>query len=602
MSGLFQKIMTPRISISLKFIIGCSLILVIALSISFYIIAKQQEKLIMKQIENEARTIFRQIIITRQWIADHRGVFVEKLPWVKPNPYLAYIGKETEITDIKGRRFVAKNPAVVTRELARYTRDRELYWFHITSLNLLNPENKPDEFERAALIEFEKNGLKEFMSIETIENANFFRYIAPLYIEKSCLECHAHQGYKIGDIRGAISVTIPVDETFAAISANRNSMFVHAVIITLALMSAMFLMMNKIVLTPMKRLKSAIRQFSEGTYRSKNRLKTGDEFEDVCKAFAEMADTLTEYHNCLNGKIKAATKDLEEMNSKLLETNSLLSEANERKSDFIARASHELRTPLTSIKGAMDYISAKLSSHLQHHPEETSLDDLNIFFEVIKKNSERLIRMVNIMLDLEKIEANKSEMNFTSSNLSYLIAETMTNLQINADEKGIILNAFIPNNLIVFVDEDRIRQVIINFLSNAIKFSPPNSEITINAYQNNSYVVTEICDEGPGIPASEHQKIFEKFYRNGNKEGAGLGLAICKAIIEAHNGVIGIKSPYDSPYNDSYNKKTGSCFYFMLPLWDKTDYEISDERNIMTDYAFQHDRLLEITKKIATPC
>ncbi len=597
--------MTLRISLSLKFIIGCSLILIIALSISFYITAKRQERLIMGQIENEARTIFRQIIITRQWIADHRGVFVERLPWVKPNPYLAHIGKETEIVDMTGRKFVAKNPAMVTRELSKYSREKGLYWFHITSLNLINQANAPDEFERKALIEFEKNGLKEFISIDTIENANFLRYISPLYIEESCLECHAHQGYKVGDIRGAISVTIPVDKTLAAISENKKSMFVHAIIITLALMSAMFLMMNKIVLNPVRKLKSAIRQFSEGTYRPENRLKTGDEFEDVCRAFAEMADTLTEYHSCLNGKIKAATKDLEEMNSKLLQTNKLLCEVNANKSDFIARASHELRTPLTSIKGAMDYISAKLSSNLQRqHPEKISLDDLHIFFEVIKKNSERLIRMVNIMLDLERIEANKSEMNFTSSNLSYLIAETMANLQINADEKGIILNACIPDNLTVFVDEDRIRQVIINLLSNAIKFSPPNSEITINAYQNSSYVVTEICDEGPGIPASEHQKVFEKFYRNGNKEGTGLGLTICKAIIEAHNGVIGVKSLYDGleVFSGKYNKKSGSCFYFMLPLWDETGYEIQDERNIIGDYAFQHNRLLEITKKITTPC
>jgi signal transduction histidine kinase len=599
MSDLFQKIMTLRISLSLKFIIGCSLILVIALSISFYITSKRQERLIMEQVEREARAIFEQIIIARRWVADHGGVFVERLPGVYPNPYLKDIkGIKSEIVDVDGTQYVKRNPAMVTKELSRYAEQKGLYWFHITSLNLINQENAPDGFERAALLAFEKNGLKEFISIDTINNSNFLRYISPLYIEEACLECHAHQGYKIGDIRGAISVTIPVDKTFAAMSANRKNMFAHAMIITLLLMSAMFLMMNKIVLTPMRRLKSAIRQFSEGTYSPEKRLKTGDEFEDVCRAFAEMADTLTEYHSCLNGKIKAATKDLEEMNSKLLETNRLLSEANANKSDFIAKASHELRTPLTSIKGAMDYISAKLSSHSRHHPEETSLDDLHIFFEVIKRNSERLIRMVNIMLDLERIEAAKSEMNFTSSNLSYLIAETMTNLQINADEKGIILNACIPDNLTVFVDEDRIRQVIINLLSNAIKFGPHNSEITINAYQNNSYVVTEICDEGPGIPASEHQKVFEKFYKNGNKEGTGLGLTICKAIIEAHSGVIGVKSPYNGPYNE----KSGSCFYFMLPLWDETGYKIGDERNIITDYAFQHDRLLEITKKIATPC
>jgi signal transduction histidine kinase len=477
---------------------------------------------------------------------------------------------------------------MVTKELSRYAEQKGLYWFHITSLNLINQENAPDEFERIALLEFEKNGLKEFISIDTIENANFLRYISPLYIEEACLECHAHQGYKIGYIRGAISVTIPVDKTFAAISANRKSMFAHAMIITLLLMSAMFLMMNKIVLTPMRRLKLAIRQFSEGTYSPEKRLKTGDEFEDLCSAFSQMAGTLTDYHSCLSNKIKDATKGLEETNMKLIQTNRLLNEANIRKSDFIARASHELRTPLTSIKGAMDYISAKLSSYLQYHPEETSLDDLHIFFEVIKKNSERLTRMVNTMLDIERIEMGTSELRFCDVNLSYLIAEALTYFQINADEKGIYFNANIPNNITIRIDEDRIKQVIINLLSNAIKFAPEESEILIFAYPEKDHAVVEIWDEGPGIPPSEHERVFEKFYKNGNKEGTGLGLAICKSIIEAHDGIIGVNS----------DGKNGSCFYFKLPYTKGHHESFSQEGFNRTE---QH-RLLEMVKKITMPC
>ncbi|GER92481.1 histidine kinase [hot springs metagenome] len=584
MSDLLKKIKEMRISLSTKLIIGCSVTLILALGISFYIIAHRQERLIMGQVENEARAIFKQIVITRKWIADHGGIFVEKLPWIKPTPYI----KDSEVRDVQGKRYVRETPAMVTKELSKYAKDKGLYWFHITSLKLINPGNAPDDFERNALNQFEKASIKELISIEKIDNSRYLRYISPLYVEEACLQCHAKQGYKLGDVRGAISITIPMDKTFAEIASNRQSMLLAAIITVLALISAMFFMLRKIVMTPMKRLKSAIDEFSEGKYFPSKRLKTGDEFEDLCNAFSQMAGTLTDYHTCLNNKIKDATRGLEETNRKLIETNRLLNEANIKKSDFIARASHELRTPLTSIKGAMDYISAKLSSYLKSHHEESALDDLHIFFDVIKKNSERLIRMVNTMLDIERIEMGASELRFSDINLSYLIAEVLAYLQINADKKGIFFNANIPNNIIVSIDEDRIKQVLINLLSNAIKFAPEESEILIFAYPEKDYAIVEIWDEGPGIHPSEHEKIFEKFYRNGNKEGTGLGLAICKSIIEAHNGIIGVNS----------DGKNGSCFYFKLPYTRGHHEGFSQEGFNRTE---QH-KLLEIAKKIATPC
>lgn len=116
MPDLSKKISSLRLPISLKFMVGCSLTLVIALSTSFYLTSKQQESLIMKQVENEARVIFQHIVLTRKWIADHGGVFVEKLPWTKPNPYL----KDAEIIDAKGRQYLKRNPAMVTKELSKY--------------------------------------------------------------------------------------------------------------------------------------------------------------------------------------------------------------------------------------------------------------------------------------------------------------------------------------------------------------------------------------------------------------------------------------------------------------------------------------------------
>lgn len=592
MASLTKKIRNFKLNLSLKFIIACGIIITTTLGIFLYVIEQRQERLIMKQVENEARSLFNQILITRRWVADHGGVFVEKLPWAKPNPHLVDIGIEAEITGIDGRRFVKRNPAMVTKELSKYAQDKNLYWFHITSLNLLNPGNAPDEFEKNALLQFETDGNKEFMSVETINNSKYFRYIAPLHIEETCLQCHAHQDYKVGDIRGAISVTIPVDRIFTEIAENRTDMLIAAMIIILSIMLSMFLMINKLVLTPTKKLKSSIKSFSEGKYHPQGMLETGDEFEELFLAFSKMAKTIIGHHDCLQDKVYAATRGMEDANKKLIETNSLLREANIRKSDFMAKASHEIRTPLTSIKGAMDYISSRLLSITQQKPKDASIDDLYIFCELIKKNSGRLIRMVNDLLALERIETGVSNMCFAMPNLTYLIVETLIDFQISANEKGILFRDHLPDNLPVYADEDKIKQVLINLLSNAIKFAPEESEIIIFAYRERNFVIVEIWDDGPGVSLSEQEMIFEKFYRNGNKEGSGLGLAICKSIIEAHNGIIGVKS----------DGKLGSCFYFKLP-YTKVFQQNSHEKDfVRTPQLSQEQKMLELAKKLTTPC
>jgi signal transduction histidine kinase len=538
-------------SLSTKFIIGCGLTLTIALALSFYILGRQQEKLIMGQVENKARAIFKQIIITRKWIADHGGVFVEKLPWVKPSPFM----ENSEVKDIKGKQYVKNTPAMVTKELSKYARDRESYWFHITSLKLTNPDNAPDSFEKKSLVDFEQNKADEIMSVEKIDNSHYLRYISPLYIEDACLSCHAKQGYKIGDVRGAISITIPLDKTFEQIAENKRNMCIAAIFSLISLMGAMLFMMNNLVLIPVSKLKASMNSFSEGKKPPINTLKTGDEFEDLFTSFANMAGTLSEYHNCLNDKIQIAVQDVEETNKKLVEVNRKLNEANIRKSDFIAGASHELRTPLTSIKGAMDYISLRLSS-ISKQSDDYAVEDLNVFFEVIKKNSDRLIRMVNNMLDIERIEMGVSELHFTLSDMSRLISETAAGFKPAADDKKIDITMNIPYSLPVCIDDDRIRQVMTNLLSNALKFSPQGSSIIINAFADKEWITVEVLDSGCGIPLDEREKIFIKFYKGLHKEGTGLGLAICKSIIEAHKGEIGVKSNSDGK---------GSVFYFRLP-------------------------------------
>lgn len=541
LKSFLREFRALRLSLSLKFIIGVAVALTITMGVSLYFISKKHEKLVLEQLNTQARALFKQLVITRKWIADHGGVFI-RAPWEEPSPYFS----EPEIVDIKGRKYIKQSPAMVTKELSRYAQKEGLFTFHITSLKLINPENAPDEFERAALVEFEKGTAKELSKIEKIGSSYFYRYIAPLYVEQSCLKCHAHLGYKLGDVRGAMSVSIPMDYAISMINSGRKGMVLASIATISILMLILYVMLKELVLRPVKQLKASMKEFSTGQKTEISVISTGDEFEDLSRSFVNMSRSLTEYHTSLQDKVRAATKSLEDANARLIELN-------EKKSEFIAKISHELRTPLTSIKGAMDYISTRFS--MRENPDK-DMSDIIGFFEVIKNNSERLIRMVNDTLDLERIESGVLDLHFSQVNLLSLIKEVITSFRSIASEKNITFKIEANPKTYVTADEDRIRQVMINLISNAIKFSPADSEIHIMVTETAKAVTVYVKDTGQGISAEEEEKVFDKFYTKGTKDGTGLGLAICKGIIEAHNGEIKV----------SNNKEERGCtFYFTLP-------------------------------------
>jgi len=527
-----------RINLSLKYIISTIIILAIVLGTTLTVISRKHEKLIYAQMEMQAKALFQQIVITRRWIADHRGVFVEKLPWVKPNPYLP----DTLIKDERGKVYVKKNPAMVTRELSAYAQKEGLYFFRITSLKLLNPENAPDDFERKVLQDFETKKIKDSSRLEKIGESHFFRYIAPLYVEEACLQCHFEQGYEVGDVRGAISVSIPMEHAFNAIRTERKYMILGSIGILTVLIVVLFVATKHIVITPINKIRTSMRIFSKNGSPDIPLLKTNDELEDLNKSFIDMARAIDEYHTCLQDKITTATREITEKNESLLKLN-------KSKSDFLAKISHELRTPLTSIKGAMDYLSARFS--MQRKGEDK---DLTIFLTVIKKNAERLIRLVNNVIDYERIELGRFEMHFKEVNLKDAFNEVVTGFMPMAEEKKVEIK-FHAEDIIAYADEDRMRQVMTNLISNALNFSPESSEIAISLYESDGYANVSVEDIGHGIPDSEREMIFQQFYSKGVKDGTGLGLAISKGIIEAHNGEIGVKSA----------NGRGSCFWFRIP-------------------------------------
>jgi len=213
MTVIHYEIKDKRIWLS--FVWNVSLIILLFVLSLFLGLFLSNKRLIESDLLSQARGHFTNIVLTRRWNASFGGVYVEKKPGVVSNPYL----KNPDITTIDGRVFTKKNPALMTREISVLADQDGRYQFHITSLKPRNPDNAPDDFERSALEAFER-GVPEVFS-KTGEGRNRqFRYMAPLMVEDSCLTCHADQGYRVGDVRGGISVRFPIAEVERALRIN----------------------------------------------------------------------------------------------------------------------------------------------------------------------------------------------------------------------------------------------------------------------------------------------------------------------------------------------------------------------------------------------
>jgi two-component system sensor histidine kinase GlrK len=223
------------------------------------------------------------------------------------------------------------------------------------------------------------------------------------------------------------------------------------------------------------------------------------------------------------------------------------------KSDFFSMISHELRTPLTSIKVGSELLLQESGRQIS----ETQKEILGI----LSRESQRLIDLVNSILDLAKMEAGVMVFQFKPTNIGPLIQQVVEEFKPLALGTGINLRLEDLTNLpLIKLDAERIKQVIRNFIGNAIKFTPKGGQVTISAFEKGGNLQVCVKDTGPGIPKESLPKIFEKFQqaslqKTSLMKGTGLGLAIAKQIILAHGGKIWAESEAGQ----------GSSFFFALP-------------------------------------
>ena len=310
-------------------------------------------------------------------------------------------------------------------------------------------------------------------------------------------------------------------------------------------------------------LNQATEKLRQGDHNARASVQGRDELGQLADSFNHMATDLQENikqreiaENELKDFNTGLERRVEERTAELKTARDEAEAASLLKSQLVTTMSHELRTPLTSIIGSLGMLS---ENNVRADPETCSH-----LLDVARRNSQQLSRLVDDILDVDKLESGTIGLQMDQLNLTELVSNALDLNAGYAVEHDVSINiADTTPNVMVLGDQMRLTQVMANLLSNAAKFSPKGGDITVSLSQNDELATVNVSDQGPGIPTEIRDSVFEKFVRGENIDtrnqgGTGLGLNISKSLIEQHGGTIGF-----------YSEKDGhTTFFFTLPTLD----------------------------------
>lgn len=450
------------------------------------------------------------------------------------------------------------------------------YMIKPTNIECRNVLNMPDEFEIGGINWFKENrNEKEYWTSTNLDGKKVFRYMAPLWVEESCLECHGFpigeidmagypkEGWQLGEFAGAFSLTMPMDIYYEDIKQNLfSNAFFSLVLILLSVISIYFLM-RKMVTNSLGKLEVAVAQIGEGDWDVKlGDIKAEGEIKRLVCHFENMTEQLADLYSNLESKVEERTIELEKANlvlkkhqADLERMNLRLQETNAYKSEFLAIMSHELRTPLTSIMAFAELILYDPS--LENEEEEHYLKEILL-------NSQNLLRLINNILDLAKIEASKDQLVLEVVDMADIISSVESVMLPLAKNKGLDFQVMIISDFpLTMADPEKIRRVVENLAGNAIKFTQEGGWIKIymDWDKEADEILIKVSDNGIGIKEEQHRYIFEKFTQADSSAsrkygGSGLGLSLAKELIELHEGWIKVESSFGG----------GSTFIVGLPI------------------------------------
>lgn len=328
-----------------------------------------------------------------------------------------------------------------------------------------------------------------------------------------------------GSVEFAVLIHSPVAPIVANMRAfNRPS--VYSMLFGIVVATVLTLLLSRSLTGPLLKMNQAALAMARGNYNLKVPVRSRDEI-------GALADSLNKLSAEIDHKIK------------------LLNKVDDTRREFIASVSHEIRTPLTIMQG---YTEALLDGVAQDSEQSRK------YLLYIHDELKRLRRLADQLLDLRLVETGNVPLHIANFDLVQSIIDVRNKFNDFAQQRdsNILLNT--PGSLDITGDQDRIKQVVINLLQNALRFSQPGSTVGINIINSELDVEVEVKDSGPGIPPGEQELIWDRFYksdpaRSRDNSGAGIGLAIVRGIVELHGGTVGIRE----------NQGVGTAIWFKIP-------------------------------------
>lgn len=453
---------------------------------------RSQEELVNEILQNKAKAIVDLVVDMRHWNAQFNGVYA-KTELISPNPYLdpSYIKSD------KNETLIWINPAFMTRQISDIASQRDGFSLKITSNRLINKHNAPDAYEKKLLDYFEENpDVPYYWEIKD----NEFKFMGALKVEKACMNCHHKQGYKVGDIRGGISVSFNTTEEFKqlkAINDDKENGILFLIIASIGTLMTFF------------------------TYQS---IKRSDEkkISDLNHTLEMKVKELDEFNQTLHKKVQLEVQKQREKENLLIQQSKQAALG-----EMIGNIAHQWRQPISAVSAII--MNIKWTA-ISNGIEKNFLD------ERINEANEQLNFMSQTIDDFRNFfKPDKEKEDF---DLVHEVKRAYNLLEATLQHNNISLHINANGNFIAYGYPNEFSQVIFNIISNAkdvlIERDIHSPQIIINIYSDEDNLYCDVIDNGGGIEEQYLDKVFEPYFTTKDVNGTGIGLYISKEIIHKH--------------------------------------------------------------------
>ena len=483
---------------------------------------------------------------------------------------------------------------------AYFSRDTD-YTVRYVSDTPRNRADEPDAFEQAAIDAFRADpGLTEYYAFADIDGQRVFRYAEPMTLVESCLSCHGEpageidlsgyprEGLPEGYIYGVLSMQIPTEAFVAASRENAMLNVGFSLALIIACVAIISVAISHLVTRPLRRVQGAMEDVGEGDYSARLPLdKSSDEMTILSSGFNEMAAQLEQTAGHLEDLVTERTTALEHANAELArqsaaleEANEALTEENQYRSDFLAMMSHELKTPLAASMAFADILrerqGADADMRLSGTGEETTPAananaDSERLWREMESNHKTLLSLINNILEMARIDAGRESFQPELMDVGDVVGLVQASIAPLAAQKSIALEYRIGEIPLFVADAEKLRRIVENLMSNAVKFTPPGGRITFAVTHRAETGTLEfsVADTGCGISEASQATIFDRFVQADSSSsraygGSGLGLALVRELTEMHGGTVRLES----------TEGKGSTFTVSIP----DDIPLKDEK------------------------